>query len=101
MDQFEDDTPYLSLPYLMREILIRNLSITHVLRITHLGTGAIHHIMILADMRYVCDCGMAMNLGIPCRHYFRALQAIRELPFHIGLVRARYGFCFMSYKTGF
>lgn len=54
-----------------------------------MGNGAVHHIIILADMRYLCDCGMSMNVGIPCRHYFRVLQTVRDLPFHIGLVRSR------------
>ena len=89
MNQFVEDSPYLSLVYLLRELTIRNLSVTHILRVTHMTSGAIHHVLILSDMRYVCDCGMSMNLGIPCRHYFRALQSVRELPFHLGLIRSR------------
>ncbi|KLO10301.1 hypothetical protein SCHPADRAFT_803931, partial [Schizopora paradoxa] len=85
-----DDHPYLGLPYLMTEVGIRNLTITHVLIIRHLGSGARHYILILADGRFVCDCGMVMNLGVPCRHFFRAFQSIRDLMFHIGLVRARW-----------
>jgi len=89
-DQFNDDSPYISLPYLMTELSLRQLTIMHVLKVTNIGTGAIHHVMLLADMRYVCDCGMSMNVGIPCRHYFRVLQAVRELPFHIALIRSRW-----------
>ncbi len=82
-------SPYLSLSYLMKELSIRRLTITHIFKILHLGTGAVHHVLVLADMRYVCDCGMSMNVGIPCHHYFRVLQTVRELPFHVGLIRAQ------------
>lgn len=74
----------------MSELSIRRLTITHVIVIRHMGSGAVHHLVILADGRPVCDCGMLISLGMPCRHLFRALQAIRELAFHIGLVRSRW-----------
>ena len=47
---------------------------------------------VLPDNRYVCDCCMGLNLGIPCRHYFQPLTVVKAkgLWFHIGLVRARY-----------
>ena len=103
INRFEDDSPYLSLRYLLAELCLRDLTVTHILRITHMTSGGLHHVLLLSDMRYVCDCAMAMNMGIPCRHYFRALQSVRELPFHIGLIRARCvcKFCLKSYDLTF
>ncbi|KAF7344160.1 SF3b1 domain-containing protein [Mycena venus] len=45
---------------------------------------------ILSDGRYVCDCCMPSNLGIPCRHYFRIWVDVQNMPFHISLIRPRW-----------
>ncbi len=70
LNGFNDNLPYISLPYLMLELSLHDLTITHVLRVTHLGTGAVHHVVVLADMCYMCNCAMSMNMGIPCSQYF-------------------------------
>ncbi|KAJ7696118.1 hypothetical protein B0H14DRAFT_3658069 [Mycena olivaceomarginata] len=56
----------------------------------HESTGASHYIAILLDGRYICDCCMPSNLGIPCRHFFRAWIDVQNLPFHISLIRPRW-----------
>ncbi|KLO05416.1 hypothetical protein SCHPADRAFT_809234, partial [Schizopora paradoxa] len=68
----------------------RNLVIQYILIIRHISSGAVHFQMVLDNGRIICDCGMFMNLGVPCRHYFRALRAIRDLWFHVSLIRARW-----------
>lgn len=48
-----------------------------------------HILAILPNDRYMCDCCMGINLGIPCRHFFQAWTTFVGLPFHIGLIRQR------------
>lgn len=92
LSQFKNDNAFISTKWLLRLINGRGLQVIYLLRITHLGTSATHYLAVLPDNRYVCDCCMGMNLGIPCRHYFQALTVVKAkgLQFHIGLVRARY-----------
>ena len=47
-------------------------------------------VALLPDDSYVCDCGMGMNLGLPCHHYFQVLSAIKTLKFNLGVIRASY-----------
>ncbi|KAJ6623226.1 hypothetical protein B0H10DRAFT_2162542 [Mycena sp. CBHHK59/15] len=67
----------------------RGLSVRHLLLVTHESTGAVHYVAILSDGRYVCDCCMPSNLGIPCRHYFPIWVDVQNLPFNISLIRPR------------
>lgn len=94
LSQFNNDKVYISTKWLLRLINGRGLNILYLLRIIHLGTNATHYLAILPDNRYVCDCCMGINLGIPCRHYFQALTSVKAkgLQFHVGLIRARYLF---------
>ena len=52
----------------------------------HLGTDASHHLVLLADSCYTCDCCMGINLGIPCCHYFQVLTKVQGMKFNIGLI---------------
>lgn len=67
LSQFNNDKVYISTKWLLRLINGRGLNVIHLLRILHLGTNATHYLAILPDNRYVCDCCMGINLGIPCR----------------------------------
>ena len=89
MNNFENDDAYVSTRWLLQLITGRGLVIEHVLRIVHTATEKSHHIAILQDKRYICDCCMGLNLGLPCRHYFRAWTDVKGLPFHVGLIRPR------------
>ena len=84
----------------MRLIKQRGLTITQLLRITHLSGGQPHYLALIGDGRYICDCCMGINLGIPCRHYFQALMTVPGLQFSIALVRARYCSIVLSIVRG-
>ena len=85
-----DEHAYVSTHWLIQQIVVKGFGIMHLLRITHRPTGSSHYLAILDDHRYICDCCMSLYLGIPCRHYFRALTEVKTLTFHIGLIRPRY-----------
>lgn len=90
-DKFENDVSHISLQWLLRLITGRGLTVKHLLKISHLSGGkSLHYVALLVDGRYICDCCMGLNLGIPCRHFFQALTKVRGLKFHIRLVRPRY-----------
>lgn len=55
-----------------------------------MSTSMIHHVIILRDGRCICDCGFPTNMGMPCRHIYRVLQALRDIAFHISLIRPRW-----------
>lgn len=91
MNQFENDESHISLKWLLRLVNDRGMTVQHLLKISHQGGGkSMHYVAILTDGRYICDCCMGLNLGIPCRHFFQALTKVQGLKFHIGLVRPRY-----------
>jgi len=90
VNRFENDKSYISTKWLLRLIRGRGLTVEHLLRVTHKGTGAMHMVAILKDNRYICDCCMGTNLGLPCRHYFQVLTVVTNLEFDIGILQARY-----------
>ncbi|KAJ8588723.1 hypothetical protein M405DRAFT_739760 [Rhizopogon salebrosus TDB-379] len=90
INNFKNDEAYISTKWLLRLITSRGLEIQHLLKIVNRGTKTTHFLAILPNDRYLCDCCMGMNLGIPCRHYFQVLTKMSTLSFHIGLVRARW-----------
>jgi hypothetical protein len=89
MNSFENDNSHISTVFLLRLIRGRALTIKHLVEVTHIGTNALHIVALLPDGSYVCDCCMGMNLGLPCRHYFQVLSAIKTLKFNLGVIRAR------------
>ena len=93
---FSNDNARISVKWLLRLIDGRGLKVKHLLQVTHLGTSASHHLTILSDGRYICDCCMGTNLGIPCRHYFQVLTKVQGMKFNIGLVHPRYMFVVRS-----
>ncbi|KAJ6560632.1 hypothetical protein DFH09DRAFT_1083506 [Mycena vulgaris] len=52
--------------------------------------GSVHQLAVLPDGRYICNCCMPLNLGIPCQHYFHAWIDVQGLPFHISLIQPRW-----------
>lgn len=89
MNTFENDQAYLSLNWIMKLVKARGLQVLHLLRVVHLATGASHYVAILPDNRYICDCCMGLNVGVPCRHYFQVWTTVKGLVFHISLIRPR------------
>lgn len=90
INTFANDNARISIQWLLRLIYGCGLKVKHLLRVTHLGSSSSHHLTILTDGRYICDCCMGTNLGIPCRHYFQVLTKVQGMKFNIGLIRARY-----------
>ncbi|KAF8228263.1 hypothetical protein L208DRAFT_1365220 [Tricholoma matsutake] len=90
INTFANDNARISAKWLLWLIDGRGgLNIKHLLCVTHLGTNASHHLVILADGRYICDCSMGTNLGIPCQHYFQILMRVQGMKFNVGLIQAR------------
>ncbi|KAJ7128294.1 hypothetical protein C8R46DRAFT_1015544, partial [Mycena filopes] len=87
---FDNDKAHVSVQWLIALITKRGLAVRHLLRVKHESTGVVHYIAVLSDGRYVCDCCMPSNLGIPCRHFFRIWVDVQNLPFHISLIRPRW-----------
>ncbi|KAJ7788155.1 hypothetical protein B0H14DRAFT_3095201 [Mycena olivaceomarginata] len=89
LNTFNNDKARISVRWIIALVTKRGLSVRHLLRVKHESTGAVHYIAVLSDGRYVCDCCMPSNLGIPCRHYFRIWIDVQNMPFHISLIRPR------------
>jgi predicted methyltransferase len=89
VNRFENDKSYISTKWLLRLIRGRGLTVEHLLRVTHKGTGVIHMVALLKDNRYICDCCMGTSLGLPCRHYFQVLSMVKNLEFDIGVIQPR------------
>ncbi|KAF8230436.1 hypothetical protein L208DRAFT_1281685, partial [Tricholoma matsutake] len=77
---------YVSTCWLLQLIMGCGLVIEHLLQIVHTVTEKSHHLALLQDKQYICDCCMGLNLGLSCHHYFRAWTDVKGLPFHIGLI---------------
>ncbi|KAF9545974.1 hypothetical protein CPC08DRAFT_649202 [Agrocybe pediades] len=90
VNDFSNDKAYISTRWMLQQARAQGLIIEHVLRIVHTSSGTSHYLLILNDKRFICDCCMSINLGIPCRHYFKAWTTVKGLPFHIALVRPRW-----------
>ncbi|KAJ7898942.1 hypothetical protein B0H14DRAFT_2331956, partial [Mycena olivaceomarginata] len=90
LNVFENDKAHISVKWLLQLVTKRGLWVRHLLVVRHTSTGASHYVVILSDGRYICDCCMPANLGIPCRHYFHLWVDVQNLPFHISLIRPRY-----------
>ncbi|TFK33808.1 hypothetical protein BDQ12DRAFT_577998, partial [Crucibulum laeve] len=87
INNFKNDKTRISTQWLLQLVAQHGLRVKHLFRIMHVGTGSTHYITLLEDgYRYICDCCMGINLGIPCRHYFKLLTRMSSLRFHIGLV---------------
>ncbi|KLO11148.1 hypothetical protein SCHPADRAFT_795290, partial [Schizopora paradoxa] len=86
-NDISDDHAYVVLHYVLLEVQARRLTIRAIFKIRHLSTGAIHYVVVLTDNRVICDCGKLMNVGVICRHIARVFQDLRDLPFHISIIR--------------
>ncbi|KAF8170015.1 hypothetical protein K438DRAFT_1614411, partial [Mycena galopus ATCC 62051] len=89
INSFENDRARVSMRWAISLITKRGLTVRHLLMVKHESTGVVHYVAVLPDGRYVCDCCMPSNLGIPCRHYFRIWIDVQNMPFHISLIRPR------------
>ncbi|KAK7020954.1 hypothetical protein R3P38DRAFT_2534900 [Favolaschia claudopus] len=85
---FDNDNTHVSLQWLIQQVTQHGLEVRHLLRVRHAASGALHYLAVLPDGRYVCNCCMPSNLGIPCRHYFRIWLDVQSLPFHGSIVTA-------------
>lgn len=74
----------------MRLVNDSGLGVQQLLRISHMSGGQPHYLALLGEGRYICDCCMGVNIGVPCRHYFQALTAVPGLLFNIALIRPRW-----------
>lgn len=90
INSYTNEDAYVGLQWLLRLILGRKHRVRHLLKVVHRGSSRSHMVALLEDDQYVCDCAMGMNLGIPCCHYFQVLLSVRDLRFHLGLLRRRY-----------
>ncbi|KAG2017269.1 hypothetical protein CC2G_015301 [Coprinopsis cinerea AmutBmut pab1-1] len=90
INSFENDEAYVSMRWILRLLHRRQLHPSHILKVSHMATRSYHYLAILPDNRYMCDCCMGVNLGVPCRHYLKAWTVVHGLGFHMGLVRARW-----------
>ena len=89
INNFANNNAWISKKWLLWLIDGRGLKVKHLLQVNHLGTGTSHHLAMLKDGCYICDCCMGLNLGIPCHHYFQILTKVQGMKFHVGLVRTR------------
>ncbi|KAJ7123892.1 hypothetical protein C8R43DRAFT_899499, partial [Mycena crocata] len=89
INTFENDKAHVSVRWLVALVIKRGLTVRHLLVVKHESTGVVHYLVVLSDGRYLCDCCMPSNLGIPCRHFFRIWIDVQNLPFHISLIRPR------------
>ncbi|KAJ7252654.1 hypothetical protein C8J57DRAFT_1077321 [Mycena rebaudengoi] len=87
-NSFQNDKD-ISVRWLIELVIKRGLVIRHLLIVRHKSTGTFHYIAILSEGRYICDCCMPANIGIPYRHYFRIWIDVQKLPFHISFIRSR------------
>ncbi|KAG6848313.1 hypothetical protein H0H93_001303, partial [Arthromyces matolae] len=89
-NRFTNDSVHISMSSLLQLAKSQGLKVLHLLCIVHTATNKARYLAVLEDKRYLCDCCMPINLGIPCRHYFKAWTDVVGLPFHIGYVRPRW-----------
>ncbi|KAJ6599702.1 hypothetical protein DFH09DRAFT_901706, partial [Mycena vulgaris] len=66
INNFDNDKAYVSLQWLVEQVTRRGLGIRHLLHIRHNSMGSVHYLAILPDGRYICNCCIPLNLGIPC-----------------------------------
>ncbi|PBK75360.1 hypothetical protein ARMSODRAFT_876894 [Armillaria solidipes] len=91
ISSFSNDSAFISTNWLLQLINGRGLNVKYLFCVQHLGpTGAEHYLAVLPDDRYICDCCMGLNLGVPCCHYFQVLSKSPNLRFNVGIVHARW-----------
>lgn len=61
--------------------------------------SAVHIIAVVDSGRVLCDCLMAINLGIPCKHFFTLLRRSNgKVVFHLALYNRRYALFYLHSK---
>ncbi|KAF8590379.1 hypothetical protein K439DRAFT_1644727 [Ramaria rubella] len=88
-NNFLNDASLISTAFLLHIIISQGLKVVHLLWTIHLGTHTTHTLALFDTGGYVCDCCMGSNLGIPCCHFFCTLLSVKELVFHVALIRRR------------
>lgn len=69
LNRFVLDAPYIATPWLLHLARQRRLPIWQVFRVIFdRSSSSLHLVVLLVDGRYLCDCCMGENLGVPCRH---------------------------------
>lgn len=84
---------FIATNWLFHQITARHLQVLTVYKILFQGSerSSEHVVVLLASGGFLCDCCMATNLGVPCRHYFALLRNAPHLRFSIAFVQPRYG----------
>lgn len=60
-------------------------------RLAMAAVNAVHFVAVIDSGRVLCDCLMAINVGIPCRHFFTVLRrSDGAVVFHLALYNPRY-----------
>ncbi|PPR02896.1 hypothetical protein CVT24_002280, partial [Panaeolus cyanescens] len=90
INDFSNDHAYISTRWLLRLAINQGLTVTTLLQIRHMGTGSRHCLAILTEGNFLCDCCMPSNSGMPCRHFYQAMQKMPSLKFKIGFIRSRW-----------
>lgn len=90
LNTFSNDTIGLSAQYLVDLIHAQDHQVSRLFKVSRYDSDVVHFIVVLDGGQFVCDCMMAINLGIPCRHYYAILYMASRISFHIGLLNPRY-----------
>ncbi|KAJ7247721.1 hypothetical protein C8J57DRAFT_1240663 [Mycena rebaudengoi] len=65
-NNFYNDNAYIEARFLLHIVKDHDLQPLHIILIKHVSSAATHLLVIFADGRYMCDCCMGTNMGIPC-----------------------------------
>ncbi|KIO25450.1 hypothetical protein M407DRAFT_75730, partial [Tulasnella calospora MUT 4182] len=88
------DAAYVGSAWLMNKLCRLERAVKHVVKVGYRGTNTSseHLLILLYHDRYLCDCCIGTNLGIPCSHFWATLQHGRglNLAFNLGLIHPRY-----------
>lgn len=89
-NNFTNDYRCVSIQHLIELARAQIGEVTRVFRVSSLGTThALHYIVVGQDSRFLCDCLMHVNLGIPCRHYFSLMRHDNDFAFHLSMIKSR------------
>lgn len=72
--------------YIIHQVLDHRLDVRFIVQVTLPGTLAQHIVLVLDHDRHLCDCCMAINLGLPCQHYFATLSVMVGMHFYLSTI---------------
>jgi hypothetical protein len=74
--------------YLLKLVHERHWAVRAVFKVSRYNSTAHHYVTVLESGHLICDCMMAINLGILCRHIW-ALFVMTDLIFHLSMYNRR------------